>query len=167
MANTEKTGEFSAAVRGYHYYRRTWVFWGIELLESRHDFGNMFDMFAINTCKWKWLLLVTSQREMSRVTKFLLNGDAIVQVTLKTTDYRRFKVSVRMPSTIKNHMLMDRYLQLVVSLDAEPKNEVILGSFLTKSNVPTASEESRRKSRVPKKKTESNRDIRPMFNQMA
>ena len=37
-----------------------------------------------------------------------------------------------MPGTIKNQMLMDRYVALVKTHYAEPKNEIILSSFLEK-----------------------------------
>ena len=70
------------------------------------------------------------------MTKFLLDRGAVVQATLSTTHYRRSplvqggleiacKVSVKMPGTIKNHLLIDRYFELVRSLYTESKNEVI------------------------------------------
>ena len=40
------------------------------------------------------------------------------------------EVVARMPATIKNHMIMDRYLEMVHEFYAEPENEVVLGSFL-------------------------------------
>ena len=39
-------------------------------------------------------------------------------------------------ATVKNHMLLDRYMQLVNSLYCEPKEEVIMGSFFTKTQLP-------------------------------
>ena len=81
------------------------------------------------------------------MTKFLLDRGAVEQATLSATHYRRSplvqggleipcKVSVKMPGTMKNHLLMDRYLELVRSLYTEPKNEVVLGSFLRPLDVP-------------------------------
>ena len=81
------------------------------------------------------------------MTKFLLDRGAVAQATLSVTHYRRsslvqggleipFKVSVKMPGTMKNHLQMDRYLELVRSLYTEPKNEVVLGSFLRPLDVP-------------------------------
>ena len=81
------------------------------------------------------------------MTKFLLDRGAVAQATLSVTHYRRSplvqggleipcKVSVKMPGTMKNHLQMDRYLELVRSLYTEPKNEVVLGSFLRPLDVP-------------------------------
>ena len=77
-----------------------------------------------------------------------------------------------MPGTIKNHMLMDRYLELVRTLYAEPKDEIILGSFLRPLDVPCAltNSEGRKKGKCPiskKKQQKPNRDIRTMFLQNA
>ena len=51
MTNTLKVTEFSAAVRGYHYYDSIWFPEKEEQLDCSHDFGNVFDVFAIKTCK--------------------------------------------------------------------------------------------------------------------
>ena len=42
----------------------------------------------------------------------------------------RCKVSITLLGTIKNHILLDRYKELVDKLYCEPKNEVIIGNFL-------------------------------------
>ena len=39
------------------------------------------------------------------------------------------KITVKLHGTVKNHMLFDRYMELVNSLYCEPKEEVIMGSF--------------------------------------
>lgn len=179
MVSTEKTSEFSAAVRGYHYFRNIWSPQISETLECLHEFGNAFDMFAVKTCRSTGQTVGHLPREISRVTKFLLDRGAVVHATLTTTDYRRSplvqggleiacKVTVKMPGTVKNHMLMDRYLELVTSLYAEPKNEVILGSFLSNVDVPSTSNDGKKakKSAVPKKRQKPNRDIRTMFGAM-
>ena len=120
-------------------------------------------------------------REISRVTKYFLDRGAVVQATLSTTHYRRSplvqggleiacKVSVKMPGTIKNHLLMDRYFELVRSLYTEPKNEVILGLFLSPIDVPCTPKSNARKKKVktpvPAKKPNPNRDVRTMFQHM-
>ena len=75
-----------------------------------------------------------------------------------------------MPGTVKNH-LMDRYFELVRSLYTEPKNEVILGSFLRPVDVPCTPKSNARKKKVkiplPAKKPKPNRDIRTMFQHMS
>ena len=45
------------------------------------------------------------------------------------------KITVKLHGTVKNHMLLDQYMQLVNSLYCEPKEEVIMGSFLAKTQL--------------------------------
>ena len=45
------------------------------------------------------------------------------------------KITVKLHGTVKNHMLLDRYMQLVNSLYGEPKEEV-MSSVLTKTQLP-------------------------------
>ena len=139
MANTEKRSDFSSAVRGYHHNRNTWFPQESEVLDYYHEFEKTFDMFAIKTCKSNAQIVGHLPREVSRVTKFLLDRGAVVQATRSTTHYRRSplvqggleiacKVSVMMPGAIKNHLLMYRYFALVRSLFTESKNGMIFAS---------------------------------------
>ena len=116
-------------------------------------------MFAIKTCKSNGQIVGHLPREIPRVTKFLLDRDAVVQAILSTTHYRRSplvqgvleiacKVSVKTPGTIKNHFPMDRYFELVRSFYTEPKNEVIVGSFLCSADVPCTPKSNARKKKV-------------------
>ena len=89
MANTEKTPEFSSAVRGYHQLIHTWFPQEPEVLDSYLELENTFDMFAIKTCKSNGQIVGHLPKEISRVTKFLLDRGAVVQATLSTTHYRR------------------------------------------------------------------------------
>ena len=81
------------------------------------------------------------------MTKFLLDRGAAVYAELTSTHYRRSpimqgglkmlcKVTVKLYRTVKNHMLLGRYMQLVNSLYCEPQEEVIMGSLLTKTQLP-------------------------------
>ena len=135
MMASEKVSEFFSAIRGYHYYRNTWNPEESEVLQCSHELENAFDLFAIKTCKPEGQIVGHLPMEIARVTKFLLDRGAVIIATLNTTNYRRSplvqgeleiacKVTVRMPGTIKNHMLMDRYLELVRTLYAEPKDEL-------------------------------------------
>ena len=179
MASTEKKFEFSAAIRGYHYYERYWNPQESEVLKCTHEFGNVFDIFAIKTCTSNGETVGHLPREISRVSKFLLDRGASIQATLTSSNYRRSplvqggleiacKVTVKMAGTIKNHMLVEKYMQLVTELYVEPKEEVVLGSFLIKSREaiaqPVASKKKNDKgSAIPKKKARPDRDIRTMF----
>ena len=144
MTNTEKVCEFIAAIRGYHYYRQFWNPQVSEVLQCAHDFGNVFDIFAIKMLNNNGEIVGHLPREISRVSKFLMDRGAAVQATLTTTNYRRSplvqggleiacKVTVRMAGTVRNHMLLERYMQLVTELYTEPEEEVVLGSFLVRS----------------------------------
>ena len=179
IANTEKTSEFSSAVRGYHHYRNTRFPQESEVLDCYHEFENTFDMFAIKTCKSNGQIVGHLPRQISRVTKFLLDRGAVVQATLSTRHYRRSplvkkglkiacKVSVKIPGTIKNHLLMDRYFELVISLYTEPKNEVFLGSFLRPVDVPYTPKSNARKKKVKAPVPAKNRSqlviYKPCFN---
>ena len=72
--------------------------------------------------------------EISRVAKFLLDRGANVSAKLTSTHYRRSPlvqggieipcvVTVSMPGTVINQLLMERYKQFVETLYMEPKGE--------------------------------------------
>ena len=46
------------------------------------------------------------------------------------------KITVKLHGTVKYHILLDRYMQLINSLYSELKEEVIMGSFLAKTQLP-------------------------------
>ena len=89
MTNTLKVTEFSAAVRGYHYYGSIWFPEKGEKLDCSHNFGNVFDVFAIKTCKPDGTVVGHLPHEISRATKFLLDRGAQISAILTSTDYRR------------------------------------------------------------------------------
>ena len=170
MTNTLKVTEFSAAVRGYHYYGSIWFPEKEEQLDCSHHFGNVFDVFAIKTCK-------PDVQPISRAAKLLLDRDAQISAILTSTDYRRSplvqggleiacKVIVKLPGTVRNHLLMDRCVEIVKVNYIEPKHEVILGSFLKKSSTaaqPTNKKRNTSNTNNPKKKQKPNHDIRSLF----
>lgn len=137
-----KTFEFSAAVRGFHYYRSFWSPQPEQVLRCSHEVGNAFDMFAIKVCESSTDETVGHlPMEISRITKFLIDRGADVTAKLTSTNYRRSPlvqggieipclITVTMPGTILNQLLMERFKQLVQEKYVEPKNEEILGSFL-------------------------------------
>ena len=85
--------------------------------------------------------------EISRATKYLLERGAEVSVTITGTHYRRSPLmqgGLEIPCNLvaslpgysaKNHMLLQKYLEIVNDLYAEPKNEEIIGSFLIPNEV--------------------------------
>ena len=108
--------------------------------------GTHLMYFAIKVCeKDKNEILGHLPMEISRVTKFLLDRGANVSAKLTSTHYRRSPlvqggieipcvVTVSMPGTVINQLLMERYKQLVETLYTEPKEEEILGTFLQLEN---------------------------------
>ena len=81
--------EFESAVRGYHYYRKYWSPKEHETLNCYHEPGNPIDIFAIKTCSHGSLQPVGHlPREISRLTKFILDRDAEVEAKLTSNQYR-------------------------------------------------------------------------------
>ena len=145
--NANKTFQFSAAVRGYHVFKKTWQPTENETLNCLHEAGNEYDPFSIKTCQVgnRRKTVGHLPKEFSRATKFLLDRGATVNAKLTATHYRRSPlfqggleipciVTVSMPETVRNHMVMDRYKEIVTRLYCEPKNEIIIGSFLERES---------------------------------
>ena len=180
MTITLKVTEFSTAVRDYHYSSSIWFPGKEEQLDFSHDFGNVFDVFAIKTCKPDGTVVGHLPREIWRTTKFLLDGVAQISAILTSTNYRRSrlvqggleiacKVIVKLPVTVRNHLLMDRYVEIVKVKYIEPKHEVILRSFLKKLSTaaqPTNKKRNTSNTNNPKKKQKPNHDIRSLFRRV-
>ena len=81
---------FTAAVRGYHYYRRFWRPKENKKLICLHEPGNTFDRFAINTMNENEEIFGHLPKEISRITKYFLDRDASMYCTLSSEHYRRF-----------------------------------------------------------------------------
>ena len=137
----ENVYSFTAAVRGFHYYRKFWKPIENERLSCFHEDGNPYDRFAIKTATSNGATVGHLPKEISRVTKFFLDRGASMQVELTSKHYRRSPlvqggmeipclVTVKTPATLKNTELADKYLELVKERYTEPKNEEILGSFV-------------------------------------
>ena len=76
-------------------------------------------------------------REVSQITKFLLDRGPKVTATLTSAIFCRSamvqggleitcKVPVKMPATIKNHMILNRFKELVKDYYTEPTDEETL-----------------------------------------
>ena len=79
--------------------------------------------------------------EISRVTKFFIYRGGSIIDELTSDHYRRSpliqggieitcKVTGKIPRTVINLLIMEKYIQLAQKLYTEPKDEDILGSFL-------------------------------------
>ena len=172
--------QFSAAVRGFHYYRKSWLPEPEQTLNCFHEEGNTFDRFAIKVCeKDKNEIVGHLPMEISRFTKFLLDRGTNVSAKLTSTYYRRSPlvqggidipcvVAMPMPGTVINQLLMERYKQLVETLYTEPKEEEILGTFLQLENTgeqdlaPVAPKQ-KKKPKCPPESDKNQKDIRSYF----
>ena len=177
---------FSAAVRGFHFCRRAWVPTENEKLKCAHDKNNPFDDFAIKTMDNSGQTVGHLPMELSRITKFLIDRGAKVEAQLSSANYWRSPliqggleiscgIIVTMPGTIDNQLISEKYKKLVCEKYAEPKEEVIIGSFLErnviaqtgpstiqnqqKTNIPTNN-----KKKADKKKPVSSYNIRSLLS---
>ena len=132
---------FSAAVRGSHLYRRAWVPTESEKLKCAHDKNKPFDDFAIKTMHNSGQAVGHLPIEFTRITKFLIDRGAEVEAQLSSINYGRSPliqggleiscdVTATMPETIDHRLILEKYKKLVCEKYAEPKEEVIIGSFL-------------------------------------
>jgi hypothetical protein len=131
---------YTAAVRGFHYYKQFWKPVENEELRCFHEKFNLYDKFAIKVVREDDKTVGHLPRELSRVTKYFLDRGASMYVKLSSHHYRRSPlvqggieipciVYFKMPSTLKNAQLAERYLQLVKDRYTEPKDEKILSSL--------------------------------------
>ena len=176
--------EFTAAVRGFHHYRKYWTPEPEQELHCSHERGNAFDRYAIKVCEiGKDIPVGHLPKEISRVSKFFIDRGATLSVKLTGTHYRRSplvqggleipcKITAQIPGTVSNLLVMEKYKQLVAELYIEPKEEEVLGSFLeAHAEQRGEAEEDHRRSKEkppkPPKKTQHEsgvRDIRTFFS---
>ena len=152
-----------------------------EKLHCSHKRGNFYDRFAIKTTSGNRTTIGHLPKELSRVTKYLLDRGETLSLELSFTNYRRSPlvqgeletactVTAKMPAAVKNQMLIDRYQELVYERYAAPKEEVILGSFLVAVPRPLQRSAEKKKietkKRATKTKSSKQKDIRQMFSAM-
>ena len=171
--------ELESAVRGYHYYRKYWSPKEHETLNCYHEPGNPFDIFAIKTCSHGSLQPVGHlPREISRLTKFILDRGAEVEAKLTSNQYRcspitqggleiPCTVNIKMPAPILNRNLLKRYEEMVSHLYAEPEESIMMGSFIfddIEEPEPEVNTSKRRRKKVLPLTTQArSRDIRSML----
>ena len=85
MSTIEKMSNFTAAV---YYYQKTWSTKEREILYCYHECENAFDVFAIKTEFKNGSTVGHLPREVSRITKFMLDLRAKVLATIKSTNCR-------------------------------------------------------------------------------
>ena len=109
----------------------------------------------------------------------MLDRGANVSAKLTSTHYRRSPlvqggieipcvVTVSMPGTVINQLLMESYKQLVETLYKEPKEEEILGTLLQLENtgeqdLALVAPKQKKKPKCPPKINKNQKDIRSYF----
>ena len=153
-----ETVRFIAAFRGFHVYRKVWQPLENESLDCLHEPDNIYDMFAIKTCRndcngKRGRIVGHLPIEVSRLTTFLLDRGAAVSATLISTRYRssplvqggleiQCVVEARMIGTRTNKTILSKYLELVNKTYSEPSADdtTAVGTFLpvNKSAIATS-----------------------------
>ena len=142
---TQKKGiVFSGAVRGFHVFKMSWKPEEGETLECLHEENNPYNVFSIKICQSNNAQSVVGHlpMEISRITKFIIQRGSRVQATVTGKHYRRSPlipggrevpslVTLTMPGSIMNHLLIARYEKLFGELYLESKDEEIMGTFLS------------------------------------
>ena len=159
--------QFSAAVRGFHYFRKSWIPEPEQTLNCFHEEGNTSDRLAIKVC----------QKDKNEIVGH--DRGANVSAKLTSTHYRRSPlvqggieipcvVTVSMPGTVINQLLMERYKQLVETLYIEPKEEEVFGTFLQLENtgeqdLALVASKQKKKPKCPPESDKNQKDIQSYF----
>ena len=170
------TEEFTAAVRGFHFYKRIWAPSIGDELPCEHEANNAFDIFAIKVMD-ESVTVGHLPLEISRITKYIIARGATVTAIITSDQYRRSplvqgglevpcKIRISLPTSILNCRLMDRYDMLHSDLYVEPTYDVGVGSI----HPPAAAEatvlnvEPTRKKLKQKNDATGSKDIRSFFS---
>ena len=161
-----ETHSFTAPVRGFHYYRRFWRPKEDEKLDCLHEPGNAFDRFAIKTVNEKGEIVGHLPKEISRVTKYLLDRGFTIYCKLSSRHYRRSplvqggleiqcEVVLISRATMLQSRLTARYMGLVTDLYTEPAEDRAVGNLFNfvmtlppVANTPPVSVQNRKKRKL-------------------
>ena len=134
---------FNAAIRGFHVYKINWKPQDGKLLKCTYEEDNPYDIFPMNVCKPDSVEIVGHlPMEISRITKFIVDRDAKFTWKIREMHYRRSLLvqgGLEVPSevtntiigSVVNHLFLIRYESLRKELYIEPKDEEIVGTFLS------------------------------------
>ena len=115
------------------------------MLAFSHKENNPHDLFGIKTCQLdSGKIIGCLPMELSRISKFILDKGAKIEVKLHKTRYRRSPVIqggleipcdlvIRIPKTMESGELLKKYLKLFKNCYEEQQEIVILGTFFSKS----------------------------------
>ena len=117
-----------------------------EVLACSHKENNPHDPFAIKTCQFgSGKIIGHLLMELSRISKFILDRGAKIEVKLRETRYCRSRLVkggleipcdlvIRIPNIMKRSakLVTKKYLKLFENCYEEPQEIVILGTFGSK-----------------------------------
>ena len=83
----ENVQSFTAAVRGYHYYRRFWKPEEKQKLNCMHELNYLYDRFAIKLVTLNGETVGHLPKELSRITKFYPTKSMKRQTSMKCLFY--------------------------------------------------------------------------------
>ena len=175
---------FTAAVRGFHYYRRFWRPKENEKLDCFYEPGNVFDQFAIKTVDERGETVGHLPKEISRVTKYFLDRGISMHCKLTSRHYHRSplvqggleiicEVVINSRATVLQSKLTACYLELSQNLYTEPVEERVMGDLVFNFvmtlppmvNMPILRTLKKRKKKATKTNaTARNRDIPEMLS---
>ena len=112
-----------------------------------HKVDNHFDVFAIKTVNSDKVITGHFPREISRVTKFLLDRGAVAYAELTLTHYRRSpitqggleipsKITIKFYGTVKNHISWIDTCSLLTPFIVSLKKKLLWVRFLAKTQLP-------------------------------
>ena len=164
----DKEVRFTCAVRGFHYYRDIWDPSSYESFKRYQERNNSFDHFSSKVVQFASDKVVGHlSMEISRAAKFLLDFGAEVSVTITGTHYRRSPLvqgGLEIPCNLtaslpgysaRNHVLLQKSVEILRDLYVEPTNEEIIGSFLIPNEGSGRAHRRNSKQPGPSKKKET------------
>ena len=139
----ENVQSFTAAVRGYHYYRRFWKPEEKQKLNCMHELNNPYDRFSIKLVTLNGETVGHLPKELPGITKFYLDRGTSMHVALTSKHYRRSPlvqggmeiaclVVTRKPAIRRNTEITEKYLTLVKSFTWNLKKKKFLAILSTR-----------------------------------
>ena len=132
----DKGVRVTCVVGGFHFYRDIWDRSSYESLKCYLERNNHFDHFLIKIVQFASDKVVGHlPMEISRATKYFLDGGSNISVTITGTHYCRLPLvqgGLESPCNLtaslpgysqRNHVLLQRYLEILSDLYVEPTNE--------------------------------------------
>ena len=112
-------------------------------MKCTNEEDNPYDIFSMKVCKPDSDEIVGHlPMEISRITKFIVDRGGKCTLKIRGMHYRRSplvqgglevpcEVTITMIGSVVNHLLLTRYESLLNKLYIEPKDEEIVGTFVS------------------------------------